>query len=114
MRVDLGLTPTVRTELQQSLNIIINAAAHVNLKTDLESAVRTNVTGAHLLLMLAEECKNIEVFCHVSTCYVNADRTGYVEERLYQGQVNWLDEYKKSLTVSKRDIKTSGIKSIIG
>lgn len=35
------------------------------------------------MLELAKECKRIEVFTHVSTCYVNCNRTGYIEEDIY-------------------------------
>ena len=93
MRVDLGIPPEVKTELIQNVNIVINCAASVELDTELDRAVRINVTGAHLLLILAEECKNMEVFCHVSTAYTNADRSGYVEERMYNSDTNWMNEY---------------------
>ena len=73
--------------------MIINGAASVELNAELDKAVRVNVTGAHLLLSLADECQNIEVFCHMSSAYVNADRVGYIEERLYQGEIDWLTEY---------------------
>ena len=106
MRIDLGLTPELRKELTDNLNIIINGAAAVDMNVELEKAVRVNVTGAHLLLLLADECPNIEVFCHNSSAYVNGDRLGYIEERLYQGEVDWLTEYQKSLRLTKRDIKT--------
>lgn len=35
------------------------------------------------MLELAKECKNLDVFLHVSTAYVNCDRPGMKEERIY-------------------------------
>ena len=35
------------------------------------------------MLELAKECSNIEVFSHVSTCYVNCNMDGYIEEKVY-------------------------------
>ena len=35
------------------------------------------------MLELAKECKNLDVHTHVSTCYVNCIRDGYIEEEVY-------------------------------
>ena len=86
----------MREELTQNINIIINGAAAVELKEELETSVRVNVTGALQLLQLAQDCPNISVFCQVSTCYVNADRAGYVEERMYQSDIDWASEYQSA------------------
>ena len=50
---------------------------------------------------------------HVSSCFVNADRSGYDEERMNSGDVDWIQEYEKCLTLSKRDVKAAGILNII-
>jgi hypothetical protein len=36
------------------------------------------------MLKLAKECKNLEIFTHVSTCYVNCYRQGFIEEDIYE------------------------------
>jgi len=36
----------------------------------------------------------------VSSAFVNCDRTGFVEERLYEGANNWAAEYKEILAMS--------------
>jgi alcohol-forming fatty acyl-CoA reductase len=33
---------------------------------------------------LATECKVLENFLHISTCYVNSDKRGYIEEEIYR------------------------------
>lgn len=35
------------------------------------------------MLDLAKECKNLLIHTHISTCYVNSTRTGYIEEGIY-------------------------------
>ena len=35
------------------------------------------------MLELAKECKNLEVFTHISTAYVNCNRSGFIEEKIY-------------------------------
>jgi hypothetical protein len=35
------------------------------------------------MLDLAQHTKNIEVFTHVSTAYVNSNRVGNIEEKIY-------------------------------
>ena len=104
MRLDLGLSNEIRAELTQNLNIIINAAASMDFDEQIDVAIRLNTTGALLLLKLAEESPNIEAFLQVSTTTVNCDRTGYVEETLYDSGIDWHAEYNKLVTMSKRDL----------
>jgi len=40
------------------------------------------------MLELAKECENLLVFTHVSTAYVNANREGYIEEKIYPSDVD--------------------------
>jgi hypothetical protein len=44
-RDDLGLTPQMKDELVQNLNIIINSAGCVEFETRLDIQVDTNVRG---------------------------------------------------------------------
>ena len=46
MRRDLNLSETLLGEIrQQGLNIVINCAATIDMKTSVDMAVRVNVTG---------------------------------------------------------------------
>jgi heterodisulfide reductase subunit B len=40
------------------------------------------------VLELAKECKNLVIFTHVSTCYVNCTRQGYIEEEIYDQDID--------------------------
>ena len=53
----------------------------------------------------------MEVFVQVSTVFVNADRTGYVEEVVYpagNNSTNWQADYDKILNMSKHALHQSG------
>lgn len=36
-----------------------------------------------------------EVYLHMSTAFVNCDKTGHVEEKMYKSSVNWEAQYNK-------------------
>lgn len=35
------------------------------------------------MLELAKECRKLQVFTHVSTAYVNCNRKGFIDEKIY-------------------------------
>lgn len=65
------------------VNVIINSAASVNFDDPLQDALQINYFGSQRMLELAKECKNLEIFTHVSTAYVNCNRLGYIDEQIY-------------------------------
>jgi hypothetical protein len=50
-------------DLQQNLNIIINAAGTSDFNSRLDVAVDMNVSAPLFLLELAEKCHKFEMFC---------------------------------------------------
>jgi fatty acyl-CoA reductase len=56
---------------QQNVNVIINCAASVNFDDRLDVAILNNINGAMELLKIAKETKNLDVYHHISTAYVN-------------------------------------------
>lgn len=73
----------MRKQITEDLQIVINCAASVNFDDPLPDALQINYFGCLRMLELAKECKNIEVFEHVSTAYVNSNRSGFIEEKIY-------------------------------
>jgi len=57
-----------------NVNVIINSAASVNFDDPLQDGLKINYFGATRVLDLAKECKNLKIFTHVSTAYVNCNR----------------------------------------
>jgi len=80
---DIGLSAEQLAALYPRLNFIIHSAAVVDFNERLDRAVELNVLGSLRLLEIAQRCKNMRGFVHVSTCYVNSNRKGWVEEKLY-------------------------------
>lgn len=80
---EIGLTPELLQELYPTLNMVIHSAAIVDFNERLDRAVELNVLGSLRLLEIAKRCKNMEGFVHVSTAYVNSNRRGWIEEKLY-------------------------------
>jgi fatty acyl-CoA reductase len=69
--------------LTENLDLIINSAASINFDDPLQEAIKINYFGAQRILELAKECKNLEVLTHISTAYVNCNRSGFIEEKIY-------------------------------
>ena len=67
----------------EQVDIIINSAASVNFDDPLQEAIQINFFGCQRMLELCKECKNLQIFSHVSTAYANCDRSGYIDEIIY-------------------------------
>ena len=35
------------------------------------------------MMDLATQCKNLSIYTHVSTCYVNCEKFGFIKEQIY-------------------------------
>jgi alcohol-forming fatty acyl-CoA reductase len=80
---NLGLSDSDRQELINEVEVIINTAGPVNFDDHLHDAIRINYMGVVKMLDLAHEMKKPQSFCHVSTAYVNSNRRGLIEEKIY-------------------------------
>lgn len=80
----LGIDKEVRKELIENLNVIVNCAASVDFNSRIDEAIRINIYGSLKMMELAKECKSVENFVHVSTCYVNSDKKGVIQEKIYE------------------------------
>ena len=83
--------------LTQECDIIINCAASVNFDDPLLDAIQINFAGCRRMLDLAKECRNLEVFTHVSTAYTNSDRLGFIEEKVRDLEGDDPDELIESI-----------------
>jgi nucleoside-diphosphate-sugar epimerase len=43
----------------------------------------SNIRGSLRMLELARKVKHLEIFTHISTCYVNCDQTGLIKEEIF-------------------------------
>lgn len=71
----MKLSDSERDTLIENVNIIINCAEIIDYNSRLDEAIRVNIRGALKLLDLAKKMKNLEHFVHISTAFVNADKS---------------------------------------
>ena len=64
------MDPKVRAEIVEDLDILINSAASIYFNDPLIELLKTNYYGAVRVCDLANECKRLQVFSHVSTAFV--------------------------------------------
>jgi fatty acyl-CoA reductase len=74
--------------LIEEADIFLNCAASVDFNAKLHDAIGINVNGTLRMMDLAKQAKKVKNFVHVSTCYVNSDKRGWIEEEIYDSPVN--------------------------
>ena len=65
------------------------------------------------MLQLAKECKHLSVFTHISTAYVNCNRTGYIEEKIYDDHLDQEAIVKSIMAKNDKEVHDNE-KKIIG
>lgn len=65
-------------------NIIINCAASIDFNQRLDGAIESNIIGSLRMQTLATQVRNLDIFTHVSTCYVNCNMKGLIHEEIYE------------------------------
>jgi glycerone phosphate O-acyltransferase/fatty acyl-CoA reductase len=79
----LALSPEDRAELESNVNFIMHSAASVDFNQRLDNSLQINTFGSLRILELAKNCRSLEAYVQISTAYVNCDKRGWVDERLY-------------------------------
>ena len=69
-------------------HIVVNCAASIDFNSKLEDAINANIKGTLKMFALAKKCKQLLNFIHISTCYVNSDKEGFIEEKIYKHSEN--------------------------
>ncbi|GLG93827.1 Putative fatty acyl-CoA reductase CG8306 [Gryllus bimaculatus] len=78
----LGLSAADRARLAAAVHVVLHSAATLDFDTPLAATVNTNLLGTRRVLQLCREMTNLKAMVHVSSAYVNSNRTD-VEEILY-------------------------------
>jgi long-chain acyl-CoA synthetase len=79
-RADLGLAEDDRRRLLAEVDTIFNNAATVVFDEPLDISIQANVGGPQALLELAQSASRRVDFVHVSTAYVNGQRSGRIDD----------------------------------
>ncbi|XP_049289399.1 fatty acyl-CoA reductase wat-like [Anopheles funestus] len=69
--------------IYERTNIIVHAAADVRFDESLKESIQTNVRGTQEMLMIAEKCRNLEIFTYISTAFSHCV-LGVIEEKFYE------------------------------
>lgn len=76
---NLGLSESDRQILTQNINVVFHSAATLDFAETLKSTVNVNLLGTRRMLQLAEQCRQLKAFVHVSSAYVNSYKTAAEE-----------------------------------
>jgi alcohol-forming fatty acyl-CoA reductase len=79
----LAMKSDIRRQLIEQLDVIINVAASVDFNEPVADAIQINYLGLLRILDLSKECNKLQILTHVSTSYVNCDKRGFIEEKVY-------------------------------
>ena len=80
---NVGLSASDMETLVNQCDIFIHCAAIVDFNERLDRAIELNVLGSLRMLNIAKQSTRLSAFIHVSTAYVNSNRRGWMDERLY-------------------------------
>ncbi|MBM3264662.1 MAG: SDR family oxidoreductase [candidate division Zixibacteria bacterium] len=75
----LGIEPEDYARLTDEVQIVVNSAASVTFDEEIDAALQLNTLGARRILEFASACRDA-ILIHVSTAYVNGQRTGRIPE----------------------------------
>jgi 1-acyl-sn-glycerol-3-phosphate acyltransferase len=99
LKKNLDLSREDWTELSENINVIINSAASVDFNQRLDQALQINTLGTLRVVELARSCKNLKAFVQISTAYVNCDKLGWIQEKVYPYSLNPRDVLKELLSI---------------
>lgn len=84
----LGMNKEDAENLNKKIDVVINCAASVNFDDPILDALNINYFGCLRLFECIQNSESCHTFCHVSTAYVNSDKSGTIEEKLYELEGN--------------------------
>ncbi|GFP83122.1 fatty acyl-coa reductase 2 [Phtheirospermum japonicum] len=78
---NLGMDSDSTRAITEVVNVIVMSAAITTLNERYDLLLNTNVKGPQRLMQFAKTCKNLELFVHFSTAYVNGEKEGIILEK---------------------------------
>ncbi|KAL0095229.1 male sterility protein-domain-containing protein [Phycomyces blakesleeanus] len=95
---DLSITEEDREMITRDVNVVIHCAATLDYHERLDLSLETNTLGTLRLMDLADECKNMQAFVHMSLAYLNANLPdGNIQERVYPMELGDPEELLKEI-----------------
>ncbi|KAK6116833.1 hypothetical protein DH2020_049463 [Rehmannia glutinosa] len=83
---NLGMDAYSTHEIMEEVDVIVGSAASTTLNDRYDFLIEANVNAPQRLMRFAKRCKNLKLFVHISTAYVNGRKEGLIyEEPLVMG-----------------------------
>ncbi|XP_017783401.1 PREDICTED: putative fatty acyl-CoA reductase CG5065 isoform X1 [Nicrophorus vespilloides] len=104
VKPNLGLSQENLDYIYNNVNIFYHSAASVKLVDNLKNSIINNIYGTEMVYSVAEACKKIECFMHVSTIFCSHGFSRSVlKEQIPQNPVNpdRLLEMAKSMSINE-------------
>ncbi|XP_030755689.1 fatty acyl-CoA reductase 1-like isoform X2 [Sitophilus oryzae] len=86
---NLGISGGDMKMLIENVHVVFHCAASVKFDDFLKDAIRTNLTSARDMALLALKMKKLDVFVHVSTAYCSISEGKTVPEELIPAIADW-------------------------
>ena len=111
----VGLSPALLQMVLDTASVFFHCAAVVDFNERIDRAVELNVHGTLRLFDIAKQCRNLRAFVHVSTCYVNSNRTGaWVDEKLYDLGFDPEQALKRVEKMSVSELEKATLTGLLG
>ncbi|KAK4436636.1 Poly(ADP-ribose) glycohydrolase 1 [Sesamum alatum] len=95
---NLGMDSNSTTAIIKDVDVIIESAASTSLNDRYDNLLDINVNAPQRLMRFAKTCKNLKLFVHISTAYVNGRKAGLILEKpLIMGENGRNDDNKDDI-----------------
>jgi len=98
----------VTPEQRDAITHVVHSGAITRFDVDREAAQAVNVEGTERVLAFARTCPRLESFGLVSTVYATGLRAGPVEERVYDDEAGFANDYEWSKGEAERRVAAAG------
>ncbi|XP_073049363.1 fatty acyl-CoA reductase 2, chloroplastic-like [Primulina eburnea] len=78
---NLGMDNESANAIMKDVDVIIQSAASTTLNDRYDLLIDLNANAPQRLMRFAKSCKNLKLFVHISTAYVNGRREGMILEK---------------------------------
>jgi nucleoside-diphosphate-sugar epimerase len=95
-RSGLGLRSGTLRQIQKEVTEVIHCAAETRFGLPIEEARATNTRGTANVLKIAQACKRLKKFAHLSTVYVAGRMTGHIPEAAFHNDSGFVSTYQQS------------------
>ncbi|XP_047983250.1 fatty acyl-CoA reductase 2, chloroplastic-like [Salvia hispanica] len=78
---NIGMDINSANKIMEEVDVIVESAASTTLNDRYDFLLDINVNAPLRLMRFAKKCKNLKLFVHISTAYVNGIREGIIYEK---------------------------------